>query len=204
MRVLNRLLLSTLEQRVIDGVIVGASNEEELDRVAAALRSIRQHDPIRYNRLIRDLDHILVLEIEGAVGRFNEIGWLCKLSRKFVSDPSTTPALLASVIVHEATHARLWRMGFGYDEPITEKVERICLRREIAFAAKVPGGIPGQWAEASLATLPDYSDAAVLERTASNLDKTLLALGCPGWLTKVLVAFGRLLHRWRSFRKSRR
>jgi len=197
-------MLSTLEQRLVDGLVVGASNEEELDCVAAALRSIQQHDPLRYNRLIRDLDHILVLEIEGSVGRFNEIGWLCKLSRKFVFKTSTTPALLASVIVHEATHARLWRIGFGYDEPIREKVERICLRREIAFAAKVPGGIPGQWAEATLEAMPDYSDVAVSKRTISNLDKTLRALGCPEWLIGALVAFGRLLHRWRTFRKSLR
>ena len=56
------------------------------------------------------------------------------------SGSSSRPELIASVIVHEATHARLMRCGIGYEEELRARVEKVCLRRELAFAAKLPNG----------------------------------------------------------------
>ena len=63
---------------------------------------------------------------------------MCVIDERFVVDEGTTPEMIASVIVHEATHARLFRMGIGYEEGRRARVEQVCLRRELAFAAKLP------------------------------------------------------------------
>ena len=53
---------------------------------------------------------------------------------------TTSPELIAAVIVHEATHARLERYGIGYEEKLRARIEAVCFRRELAFAAKLPNG----------------------------------------------------------------
>ena len=58
----------------------------------------------------------------------------------FVVADATEPELIASVIVHEATHARLRRHGIGYEEPIRARVEAACIRRQIAFTRRLPHG----------------------------------------------------------------
>ena len=113
-----------------------------LDRILEAIRVIRIHDPVRYRRMVKDVERIWVCTVSGSVAQFQRKTWMCQLDENFVDSESTTPELLASAIVHEATHARLFRMGFGYDETVRASVEGICLRRELAFAARIPGGIP--------------------------------------------------------------
>ena len=66
--------------------------------------------------------------------------WACVLDPRFIFDEASTPELIAAAIVHEATHARLWHRGFGYEEDVRARVEYICIRRELAFSAKLPSG----------------------------------------------------------------
>ena len=47
---------------------------------------------------------------------FNHSLNACQLDERFVLDEKSGPELIASVIVHEATHARLMRCGIGYEE----------------------------------------------------------------------------------------
>src|SRR2546427_9194317 len=50
--------------------------------------------------------------------------------------PQTSAARLASTLVHEATHARLDRLGFRYAAERRARIEGICFRREIAFRSE--------------------------------------------------------------------
>jgi len=47
---------------------------------------------------------------------------------------------VALIVVHEATHGRLWRAGIRYSPAVRERVEQICVRAELALLAKLPSG----------------------------------------------------------------
>ncbi|BBD39680.1 hypothetical protein Amn_45600 [Aminobacter sp. Y103A] len=185
--------------RRIDGVLVVAFEPVNIDRIESALRLIGDHDPIRYRHLVQDLERIWVSVVPGSVARFRRSDWTCDLDEPFVE--TATPELIASAIVHEATHARLYRMGFGYEEAIRERVEHICLRRELAFAAKIPGGIDNHDAEAILHSLPDLSNDGFARRRGEDFRAIFLRLGMPGWLAGFFVSTSSWLHRRRR-RKS--
>ena len=59
------------------------------------------------------------------------------LDERFVTNPETTIERIASVIVHEATHARMERCGIGYAEDQRARIETVCFRRELAFAVRL-------------------------------------------------------------------
>lgn len=187
------------QTRHVDGMSVLAFETANLDRVEAALNVIRDYDPIRHRRLVRDLRHIWVWQVPGTVARFRVAEWTCDLDEQFVE--TSAPELIASTIVHEATHARLDRMGFGYEEAIRERVEHLCLRREVAFAKKVPGGIEGQWAEASLNALWDLSDEGFAQRRDEDYRAVFLRNGTPRWLVNFIIMTGSWLNRRRVARK---
>lgn len=185
--------------RCVDGVRVVAFEPVNIDRIESALRLIGEHDPIRYRHLVQDLERIWVSVVPGSVARFRRSDWTCELDEPFVE--TATPGLIASVIVHEATHARLYRMGFGYEEAIRERVEKICLRRELAFARRFPNESAVQWAEASLHSLPDLSNDGFARRRGEDFRAIFLRLGMPGWLASFFVSTSSWLHRRRQ-RKS--
>ena len=63
---------------------------------------------------------------------------MCELNEVFVRDEETSVAQIASVIVHETTHARLMRFGFGYEEPKRVRIEHICFSAQRAFVRRLP------------------------------------------------------------------
>jgi hypothetical protein len=48
------------------------------------------------------------------------------------------PLELAMMMVHEATHARLSQHGLAYVGECRQRIERLCVAAEIAFAENVP------------------------------------------------------------------
>ena len=143
---INRIELRWSTGRQIDGLWVGdffrskADDDTCLQRVEQALNLIKLCDPVRYHRLLRDLKRIWVTLVTDGLAEFDEALAACKLDERFVLDDATSVEQIAATIVHEATHARLAGYGIAYDEPIRHRVEAICLRREIAFANKLPNG----------------------------------------------------------------
>src|SRR5262245_48848729 len=87
-RLLDRLELRLSKGRRIDGLWIGVSMDLEpepiLRRVADALTLIKQYDPVRYDRLLRDLERIWVRLVPGGLGRFTEALRACELDREFV------------------------------------------------------------------------------------------------------------------------
>jgi hypothetical protein len=191
--------------RTIDGLWVGAyfdtSAEAVLQRVEAALRLIETYDRPRYHRLRRDLDRIWVRLLTGGVAEFNPAMRACLVDERFVLAETTDAAILAAAIVHEATHARLWHCGFGYEEAHRQRVEAICLRRELAFARRLPDGAHvREWAEDTLAMSPSHwTDAASHDREQEGRLRVLQHLE-GNWLARMALA----LHRRRLRRAERR
>ena len=176
--------------------------EPILRRVEEALHLIKVNDRLRYDRLLRDLERVWVRMVPGGLGRFTESLHACELDRRFVLAETSSADLIAATIVHEAAHARLLRCGIAYEEELRPRVEAVCLRRELAFAAKLPNGEQvRELAERTLAlcTSQDHwADAAFDERNVAELRN----LGTPEWLVRILLGLRALRLRVRSFAQS--
>jgi hypothetical protein len=178
--------------RRIDGLWVGTyygSNAEKvLRRVEEALALIKSCDPLRYRRILRDLDRVWVNLLPGGLAQFKNSIRACEIDERFVLADTSSPEMIAAAIVHEAAHARLWQCGISYDESIRDRVESICVRRELAFAKLLPNGQQVvEWAEACLATpSAAWTDTAFRERNLQGSIEVLRHLGTPRWLLRFL------------------
>jgi hypothetical protein len=191
-RLSTRIMLRFSKSRYLDGLWIGTWEMEAepiLRRIEEALLLIKRYDRIRYDRLPRDLDRVWVLLLPSSVAIFEYAIYTCEIDTRYCLAETTTPELLASVIVHEATHARLWRRGIRYEEAQRPRIEEICVRREIAFAAKLPNGeTVRDQAERTLAlcaTSAYWTSAAFRERYIEGGVEILRYMGAPGWLAQV-------------------
>lgn len=203
-RFLEWLLYKLNDHIMIDGLhLLGTAGE--LDRVTNALSLIERYDPVRYSRICRDLKFIQIAVLFGALGQYSHRTKTCQLERRYVLAEETTVELIASVIVHEATHARLYRIGIAYDEDQRTRIENICFRREMAFGKRLPVGEEViSKAQRTLDAAYDFSDSAMWKRHEDGGQEALRYLGAPSWLIRFVVTTGGMLRRWKlSRRKSK-
>jgi hypothetical protein len=176
---ITRLMLRSSANRHVDGLWIGCYDDKpqaSLQRVEEALNLIKAYDRLRYDRLVRDLERIWVVLIPSGLASFDSSIWACKLDPRQVLDDTKPLSWIAASIVHEATHARLWRCGIGYREELRSRVEAVCFRRERAFAARLPNGAEFvEQAEklASWATEGDWSNESLRKRNDDGVRKGL-------------------------------
>jgi hypothetical protein len=95
----------------------------------------------------------------------------------------------------------LWRRGIRYEEARRPQIEEICLRREIAFAAKLPNGTDVRdQAERTLALCASgkyWTNAAFSERYIEGGVEALRYLGAPNALLRITRALLLGRHRLR-------
>jgi hypothetical protein len=195
-----RLGLRISASRQVDGLWIGTTDGEAelvLARVVAALLLIKDFDRRRYNRLILDLERVWVRLLPTGIANFNPSLNACELDTRYVLADTTPAEMLAACIVHEATHARLWRCGIRYEEKLRERVETACFRRELAFAATLPDGAYVRYAaEHALKTPPEYwRDESYNEQLIAGSTEIFRSLGIPTWLARAIQAVG-LWTRW--------
>ena len=183
------LRLSTARQ--LDGLWVGIAFAGEaaepiFRRVEDALLLIKENDRLRYSRLIRDLERVWVRDLPGALGTFSRTLRACSLDRDFVLAETTRAELIASTIVHEATHARIEGCGIHYEEKLRPRIEAVCFRRELAFAKKLPNGEQvREQAERNLVAYAKqdfWTDATFAERFDRDQIEALRKLGATDWV----------------------
>jgi hypothetical protein len=136
----DRQMLYLSKSRYVDGLWIGAfedkqKGEQILTRLEAALALIKRYDRVRYDRVIRDLHRIWVVLLPGNIANFAYQLEACQIDTRYFIADTTTLEMIASTVVHEATHARLWR--FGYEQQIRSHrgnlhATRDCIRGEIA------------------------------------------------------------------------
>jgi hypothetical protein len=182
----------------------GSKAETILRRVEEALFLIKTYDRRRYDRQRRDLERVWIRVLVGALGSYNQRLRACELDPRHVLAEDSSPELIASTIVHEATHARLFRCGLGYDEGRRSRIEAVCFRREIAFAAKLPDGEQVRdRAERQLTrciTNEYWTDAAFDARLLDDAKEALRHLEAPPWFVRavpLLLTIRRWLSRYR-------
>ena len=184
------LFLST--GRRVDGLWIGGMEKRPvLDRVEEALCLIKRYDRIRYNRLIRDLERVWVRVLPGPMGRFKSAINACEIDQRAIIGKGASLEQIASIVVHEATHARLDRCGIGYEEEMRARVEAVCVRRQLAFAARLPN--PAEVRDLSERTLADvsqidWSNSAFSERDDKGSAEALRYLGVPNGVISFIFA----------------
>lgn len=135
----------------VDGVriaVFAGDVDSRVAKVTQALKVIAQYTPHRYRHLVRHLRWILVLH--GSRFQFLPAVWGLTIESDWLDRASETD--VACVIIHEATHARLWRLGFRYEPESRERIERVCVRAEAELLRRL--GVPGE-AEAAMERLED-------------------------------------------------
>jgi hypothetical protein len=207
------LFLETLAMRFsrsrrVDGLWVGSwfwdkrKDLTGLDRIEEALGLIKRHDPLRYDRLRRDLERIWVTPLPGNWGEYRDALRMCALDERYVLAKGTRPEQIASTIVHEATHARLLRCGIGYETSLRARVEAVCFRRQRAFATRLPTGGPTQEdAERRLTGYPVefWSDASLRQRHDQGAADALRYLGRSEFFIRTAFRARDLVWRLRTF-----
>ena len=167
---------------------LSTSEEKALafDKLDSALGLIEKYAPEKSRTLQVDVRSILVAGLPTFRACYIHKLRMAELYHGYVLDVQTTPESLACSLIHEAQHARLYRLGFGYEEPIRGRIERLCFRAERNFARLLPkGGELVAEAEAWMEADPEpvFSDES---RRRGKL-KALEELGCPDWIIKELA-----------------
>jgi hypothetical protein len=109
-------------------------------KLDAALALIATHLPGRFAGLIADVQEILVCGRPDMIGQYHPEHKVCELYVDWVRREDVSPELVAATIVHEAEHARLWRLGYGYAPERQQRIERICHRAERIFGRRLRDG----------------------------------------------------------------
>jgi hypothetical protein len=144
MSMVTRWLFSISPKTIIRGVpcAVALYEKPEMHPVAfaklqAAFDCIRLVAPVRYAQIVRDLRRVLVAGFPWYRGSFDSASQSCELLFTWVVDGRTSPEAVAATLVHEAQHARLRRLGFGYSPEIRPRIERLCHRAARNFARRL-------------------------------------------------------------------
>lgn len=108
-----------------------------------ALALIERHDRRRFRIVVREIRVIINQELDSA-GAYQHCLRACALDfgRFHLHLPGEHHewrlAQYAAAIVHEATHARLYALGFPYSKRTRVRIERICNAEERRFVARLP------------------------------------------------------------------
>jgi hypothetical protein len=211
-RIVDRIQLAMSIGRHLDGIWIGSwrGRPEDLTRVEGALLLIKQHSPLDYARIARELEGVWVYLLPHGLGEYKLSLKACLLDERYVADPATSIEQIACTIVHETTHAWLERYGIGYKEEQRAKIEAICFRRELAFAARLPDSAELQegiarcleWYQAN----PEqFSDAHFQGAHAEGGIEALRYLGGPDWLIRAIsVSMPIIIRARRLFRFEQR
>jgi hypothetical protein len=201
--IIDRMQFRLSSGRRLDGIWIGSYfAPQHLPRVEHALLLVKNHSPLHYSRIIKDLERIWIYLLPDGLAMYDHALKACVLDERFVADPATSLQRIASAIVHEATHARLERYGIGYDEGQRGRIEAICFRRELALAVRLPDSVGLQqeiaqylsWYPAN----PDYfRDAQFADRHTAGAVEALRHIGVPDWVIRALLLFEPIVRRAR-------
>jgi hypothetical protein len=134
------ITMRLVEKRVVRGVLVADmrlddSSPGAYETVIEVIELIHRHDPARVRRMARDVRYVAVTRTVGTGGEYRERSRSILLNESAVARQPREA--VAMTVVHEATQARLCRMGVGRF-PDLGRIERTCVEAEIAFARKLP------------------------------------------------------------------
>lgn len=126
-----------------EGIQIGVNRAYDRDtevKVQQALALIRDVSPSRFMRIHREVRRIRISSIAGRLAEWDVTEKECIVNGNYLDTPEITLTEVAATLIHEATHARIDRLGIKYTEDRRRRIERICIMEEIRFAKKRPDG----------------------------------------------------------------
>jgi hypothetical protein len=155
--------------------LLATSNSSVLfSKVDAALTFIAVHDPHRGDRISRDIKRIVFLESGPEFWPGADACVLHDITRLSIEQ-------VALIIVHEATHARLWHAGIRYNSGNQGRVERLCVSAELAFLARIPNSGHLRITTERKLNQAWWTKEARFERHRDEL----VAVGAPTWMQRL-------------------
>lgn len=154
-----------------------AAGDLSLQRIGSALDTLRSLDPARAARVGRWVKHVIVWP--GHYTAYDKWGGIHLASRHLAAPP----VILASALVHEATHLRIAKRGIPYDPARRARIEKLCVQEQAAFLRKAPIDGP-RWADQVEQGLnePWWTEADREARVHRSLQEAQL----PDWLAPLL------------------
>jgi hypothetical protein len=173
-----------------------AALESVFDKIREALELVRSHDARAFRELVEHTGGIFVF---GTTGGDAAEWWrdesLIVLEPEYAADPTTTSRALAVIFVHETTHAWLERRGFEYAVDRRMRLERICDRRALRLARRLPDSeYLVTWLEQEPRPAEELTDEAFHQRAVAQL----VRLGMPRWLLRQMEAWSKRWYRMRG------
>jgi hypothetical protein len=141
-RLWGRVFLGLYHKHRVCGITVVVTDprtevKDFLARIELALELLRDADPRRFRIVERFVNHILVWP--GDHTAYDGWGGIHLASRHVLESGS---AILASALVHEATHLRIAKRGIPYARRLRSRIERACVKEQAAFLRRLPGEGP--------------------------------------------------------------
>ena len=159
-------------------------SDEAFAKITSAFDLLRDHGSRPLDDIRRHTNGVFVWVTAGSRGEWHRETRLVVLEETYVHHERTSARDIASTLVHESTHARLEAKGFAYSPELRERIEKVCFRRQLAFARRLsePGDLVGQ-AERQLQRPPDYFTREAWRQRAVV---KLIELGLPRWLAQAI------------------
>ena len=153
-------------------------------KITGAFDLLRDHSKRTLDDLRQHTNGVCLWVTAGALGEWHSQTRIIVLEETYMRDQRTSARDIASTLVHESTHARLDAKGFACSPELRVRIERVCFRRQRAFARRLakPGDLLVQ-AEWGL-NLPaqHFSREAGRQRAFVKL----VELGMPQWLAQAI------------------
>jgi hypothetical protein len=119
-----------------------SSNEDVrrvvLEKVLAGLDVLAETAPKQLERIPILMLGITVRPLTSKAAEWNAVLAVCQLDEHYVVDSRATPVGVATVIIHELTHARLDRARILSTRRNRGRIERICSLAERNFLLRLP------------------------------------------------------------------
>jgi len=172
--------------------------------IVQALALVKQYSPVHYSCIINNLERIWINVLKHNGAEYDRSLDACVFDERFLAHEDASTNRIASAILYEATHARLERYGIVYEEGRRVRIEAICLRRELALAARLPDSAQLQQLISDnlnwhLANPDFFSDAQFRERRHNGEIEALRHVGVPEWLIRVMPTIQSVISRVRRF-----
>jgi hypothetical protein len=150
-----------------------------------AFDMLARYDPRRLNRFKRDVGGVVIEMIVDACAQWESSCRLVRIDKLFARAKDTVALQIATVLVHEGTHAWLDRRGIKYDAERWLRIEAICMRSELSFQRRVPGGegMIEQTQQQLALGAELYAPTAYLDRRVARMRQ----LGFPEFLIRYAV-----------------
>ena len=111
---------------------------DAISRIKRSLDLIAQYWPMQLARSQALVESIIVFPSATSSASWRKDLSACLIDTSWIASDEAYPEAIASVLIHELTHARLDALGFKYGDATRARIERICTRAQQRVVQYLP------------------------------------------------------------------